>query len=184
LLRLAGRHPGHRRRTHPHALAHLPRRLPDPRGRGHRPLRSHDLRPLRRGLLHLQGPRGTGGRHHHARGRRHRGPGRGRGHQVHQGLRHPRRLRSGRHRLSHLGLLEAPADLRARHRRGLQRHRHLHDPRPGLGPGPLHHPQDGRRRQARTRPQEGQVGVSPARSAPCIPDSSPSPPPPCSSPGS
>ena len=46
--------------------------------------------------LHLQGPHRAGGRHHHARRRGHRRPGGHGGHQVHQGLRHPHRLRPGR----------------------------------------------------------------------------------------
>ena len=83
----------------PHAGVDLLHRLPHPRGGGHRPLRSHDLRVVRHRHLHLQGPDRVGGRHDHAVRRRGGRPDRHRSHQVHQRLRHPHRLRPGRHRL-------------------------------------------------------------------------------------
>ena len=96
---LAGGDSGDRRRFDPHAGLDLLHRLPHPRGGGHRPLRGDDLRPVRHRHLHLQGPHRISGRSHHADGRGGGGPDRHRGHQVHQGLRHPHRLRPGRHRL-------------------------------------------------------------------------------------
>ena len=51
LHRLAGGHPGHRRRSDPHAGPDLLRGLPHARGGGHRPLRGDDLRAVRRGAL-------------------------------------------------------------------------------------------------------------------------------------
>ena len=97
--RLAGGHPGDRRRSDPHAGLDLLHRLPHPRGGGHRPLRSHDLRVVRHRHLYLQGPDRVGGRHDHAVRRRGGRPDGHRSHQVHQRLRHPHRLRPGRRRL-------------------------------------------------------------------------------------
>ena len=56
--------------------------------------------------LYLQRPDRAGGGHDHAVRRRGGRPGRHRGHQVHQRLRHPHRLRPGGHRLRHVHLPE------------------------------------------------------------------------------